>query len=310
MIEHELPLDENMGESFPGMTFEFPYLWIWGEMDEYIGGHVPWHWHEEVEFCYVLKGEVEYYMPNEVIALSEGDAMFVNSNVLHMIRSKEGCIGAIIIPQIINKLLLIGYHRSAFDNKYYRPIVTSENLPYYVMRHNDSYDEKMINIICSCYKCAENEEFGYEMNVRSDISKLWLMLYKRVEDQIVKQEHIQNKAGKRLKAMLTFINKHYTEKISLENIADAGCIGVRECIRSFKKNMNTTPFQYLQQLRIESAANMLLHSEASITEVALKNGFATSSHFSQLFKEYMQCTPKMYRNASRKNCKQSYLNKT
>ncbi len=303
MIEYELPLDEDMGESFPGMTFEFPYLWIWGEMDKYIGGHVPWHWHEEVEFCYLLKGEVEYHFPNKVIKLKEGDAMFVNSNVLHLIRSCEGCKGAIIIPQIVNKLLLIGYHRSVYDNRYYKPIVTCDNLPYYHLQGEE--DPQMIKILVDTYRCAEKEEWGYEIKVRNAMSDLWIQLYDRVQDALRDPGQIQNKTDKRLKQMIAFVNSHYAEKITLEDIAEVGCISVRECIRNFKKNMQITPFQYLQQLRIESAANMLMHSDLPITEIALKNGFASSSHFTQLFKENMHCTPRQYRNTERQNYKQS-----
>lgn len=305
MIEYELPLDENMDESFPGMTFEFPYLWIWGEMDKYIGGHVPWHWHEEVEFCYLLKGEVEYHFSNKIVKLEEGDAMFVNSNVLHLIKSCEDCKGAIIIPQIINKLLLIGYHRSVYDNKYYKPIVNCDNLPYYHLHGDDDTDSQMLRLLIDAYKLAEKEEFGYEVKVRNNISELWVRLYGQVREMLSKSGHIQNKTDKRLKQMIAFVNKHYMEKITLEDIAQVGNISVRECIRNFKKNMQITPFQYLQQLRVEFAANMLMNSDLSITEIALKNGFATSSHFTQLFKEYMHCTPKQYRNTGRQNYKQS-----
>lgn len=303
MIERELPLDEDMGESFPAMKFDFPYIWFWGEVDHYIGGHVPWHWHDEPEFCHVIKGEIEYHFPEHVYILKEGDAMFVNSNVLHMICPHNGYMGAIMIPQVFNKLLFIGYHRSAIDNKYYRPIVNSQNIPCYFMHKENFSDAEIVQLLDDCYHCAEAEKFGYEVQVRSYISQIWLRLYQALEPQLRTQESAQEKHHERLKLMLNHIHTHYAEKITLNNIANAASISERECIRSFKKYMQLTPFQYIQNYRIDSAANMLMHSEYSITEIAWKCGFESSSYFSKLFKQTMHCTPKMYRDTSRQNLK-------
>lgn len=301
MIEHELPLDEKQYESFPGMTFDFPYIWFWGEVDQYVGGYVPWHWHDEPEFCHILKGDVEYHLPGQTYVLSEGDAIFVNSNVRHMICPHNDCRGAIIIPQIFNKLLLIGYHKSDIDKKYYRPIVNSQNLECYIMRHENSNDSEMIKLLDQCYTYAKDENFGYELHVRNYISSLWLKLYCTVESQLNPGECARDKTNLLLNQMLEYIKNHYAEKISLKDIADSACISERGCIRYFQKNMQTTPLKYLQEYRIYSAANMLLHSELSITEIAFKTGFDTSSYFSKIFKEYMKCTPKTYRNTSRQN---------
>lgn len=303
MIEHELPLDENMSESFPAMTFDFPYVWFWGEMEAYVGGYVPWHWHEEPEFCHIIKGEVEYHLPQQVYALKAGDAIYVNSNVLHMIRPHNGCEGAVILPQVFNKLLLIGYHRSAFDMKYFRPIINAQNLPCYVMRHDNEEDAQMINLLDICYRCAEKEEFGYELQVRNYISSLWLKLYRIVEPQLRAQDNEQDKTNLRLKQMLAYIGENYSEKIMLKEIAASACISERECIRCFRKYMQLTPGQYLQEYRIDAAANLLMHTDLPVTEIALQCGFENSSYFSKIFKQLMHCTPKMYRDTSRQNDK-------
>lgn len=301
MIERELPLDENMGESFPAMRFDFPYIWFWGEVDEYIGGHIPWHWHEEPEFCHVLQGEVEYHLPQQTIVLTAGEGIFINANVLHMICSHNGCKNAIIVPQVFHELLLTGYHRSAIDVKYYRPITNAQNLPCYIMHPQNPDDAAMIRIMDNCYKCAGKEELGYELYVRTYISMLWFRLYNSVQPILRTQTQKQDKHNARLKQMLQYINEHYAENITLKEIAASANISERECIRCFRKCMQLSPFQYLQQYRIDLAANMLLHSDLPITEIALENGFQTSSYFSKTFKQYMHCTPRMYRNTSRQN---------
>lgn len=310
MIEHELPLDENLGESFPAMKFDFPYIWFWGVLEDYIGGHVPWHWHEEPEFCHVIKGEVEYHLPEEVLILKEGDGIYINSNVLHMICPHNGCTNAIILPQIFNKLLLTGYHRSAIDTKYYRPIINRKGFLSYFLNHNTPEQNNIIRLLNECYKIAEAEQEGYEIQVRNYISTIWMELFNEIRDSIKPSESLQDLNNTRLIQMLNYINDHFAEKITLQEIADSACISKRECIRCFKKCIQTTPFQYLLEYRIDVAANMLLHTEDSITEIALQTGFETSSYFSRNFKQYMQCTPKQYRDTSRTNVKLPSNSKT
>lgn len=309
MVEHVLSLDENLSQSFPAMNLYFPYLWFWGDLDNYIDEHVPWHWHAEPELCYVFQGEVEYHLPEEVIVLHPGDAIFVNSNVLHMICPHNGCKDSVIIAHIFNKLLFTGYHHSSIDEKYFRPITNCRSLLYYTFHQTDPSHNAIIQLMKECYLTAKMEQDGYEVEVRNYISSIWIRLYHQVKDLLQPANDTQDHNNLRLIQMLHYINEHYQEKISLQEIADAACIGTRECIRCFKKCLQTTPFQYLLEYRIDAAANMLLHSEASITEIAMQTGFESSSHFSRTFKQYMQCTPKQYRDTSGAGVKRPFNNK-
>jgi AraC-like DNA-binding protein len=69
--------------------------------------------------------------------------------------------------------------------------------------------------------------------------------------------------------------------------------------------MKLTPFKYLLEYRVEAAANMLLNTNSSITDIALQNGFETSSYFSRTFKTFMQCSPTEYRDTTRRNLSKS-----
>lgn len=301
MIEREVPLNEDLSENFPAMKFDFPYLWFWAEIDNYIGGYITWHWHDEPEFCHVLFGTIEYQTPNEIHILKAGDGIFINSNVLHKIIPHNNCKNAIMLPQVFNKLLLIGYHHSIFDTRYYAPITNCMYLKSYVLKSSIPSQAAILQFLHQCYLCAKRELPGYELQVRNHISQVWLMLYNEVKDQIKASGSGRYTDNTRTKLMLNYIQSNYNEKITLKNISAAANISERECIRCFKKNLNTTPFKYLMEYRIETAANMLLHTEKSLTEIALHTGFNTSSYFSRVFKEHMNCNPKKYRANTRKD---------
>ena len=297
MNDYDLPLNPDKSENFPSMNPAFPYVWFEGEVDLYIGGYVLWHWHEEPEFVYVLKGEIEYYVADKMYLLKEGQAMFINSNILHMIKNHSTTTQAVIVPQIFNKLFLIGFRRSVFDTHYYHPIVACPDLYCYVFLPSDSNSAQILNLLYKAYLSAKNAESGYEIYVRNYISEVWVLLYHAVKSKLHHESVSPDQTNDRLRLMLSYINSHYAEKISLKAIADSASISERECIRCFKKYMNLTPFKYLLEYRIDIAANLLLNSDLSITEIALQSGFDTSSYVSKTCKEFMQCSPKSYRNS-------------
>ena len=101
----------------------------------------------------------------------------------------------------------------------------------------------------------------------------------------------------RTKAAITYIMEHYEEPITLQDIADSIHISKSECCRCFKRCLQLTPFDYLLKYRIYSAVDLLAQdsSTLSISDIALKVGFNSSSYFNKLFKKYIGYTPSAYK---------------
>lgn len=92
----------------------------------------------------------------------------------------------------------------------------------------------------------------------------------------------------------------YKQELSLENIAAMFGISVRTLNRNFKKASGRSPMQYLQQVRIDNAKELLKTTNLSISEVAFNVGYPDSSYFSALFKKMISLSPKDYRRLVRK----------
>lgn len=71
-------------ELLPGFEKDFPYIASRAELDKYIGGYVPWHWHRTVELFYMESGSIEYDTPRGKILFPAGSGGMINPNVLHM----------------------------------------------------------------------------------------------------------------------------------------------------------------------------------------------------------------------------------
>jgi AraC-like DNA-binding protein len=98
---------------------------------------------------------------------------------------------------------------------------------------------------------------------------------------------------KRIVHAKLFIDKHYSEKIDLENIADEAHFSKYHFIRLFKDIYGKTPHHYLTQVRIDKAKTLLAEN-MSISEVCFSIGYESITSFSGLFKNIVGCKPSIY----------------
>ena len=94
---------------------------------------------------------------------------------------------------------------------------------------------------------------------------------------------------------ITYLEKHYTDKFSLDEIAGALYINKNYLARVFHKETGQTLLEYHNRLRCRKARELLADRSYSISVVAFKTGFASASLFSRIFKIYECCTPSQSR---------------
>ena len=96
-----------------------------------------------------------------------------------------------------------------------------------------------------------------------------------------------------------YIEAHFNEKFSLKKMA--GELYVNGCylLRVFKNHTGYTPLAYHNHIRCERAGELLLHSDKKISDIGGAVGFASSAHFTHVFKKERGVTPTEYRAAGR-----------
>lgn len=99
----------------------------------------------------------------------------------------------------------------------------------------------------------------------------------------------------RIAELVSYIQQHLTEPISIETLADRACLTKSYLIRNFRETIGLTPLQYILQKKIQKAQTMLLGTELSVTEVAHEVGFQDASYFIRLFHKNLGFTPQEYR---------------
>ena len=94
---------------------------------------------------------------------------------------------------------------------------------------------------------------------------------------------------------LAYIEEHFAEDLSLDALADRAHYSKNQFIRVFKQHYNMTPNKYVNQVRIDHAKDLLLHSDKNMTEIALDSGFGDSNYFSRMFKQCENMSPMQFR---------------
>lgn len=97
-----------------------------------------------------------------------------------------------------------------------------------------------------------------------------------------------------------FLREHYGDPITLKDLADAAELSNNYFGEYFRNITGKTPIRYLNEYRIERAAELLKRDEKSITEIALACGYNDLSYFIKTFRRHYGCAPRSYRSGQQK----------
>lgn len=296
MIIEKLETRENREEILAHMDKPFPHTSYYVEPEKFPGGIVPWHWHSDVEVMYVVQGRTELRTNAGVYLLSTGDAVFINSNVLHFQKPCSG-IKVIALNQVFDASLISGRHRSIFEQKYVEPLLGCQEIDVMLFKQSDVRQRRIIDFIKLAQDAADEQAFGYELVVRNYLSSMWLLLYQEAEKKLEEKKIHKASGENRLKHMMQYIQAHYMEKLLLKDIAHSANISEREALRTFQNHLNTTPFAYLMEYRLRMATIQLAQTTTPVSQIAYDCGFSSPSYFGKEFRAAMGCTASEYRRA-------------
>lgn len=260
---------------------------------------VYWHWHEEFEYIYVTGGTAQFLVADQNFILSAGDCLLINQNVIHRVKPYNDC-ECTYYSVVFHPSLFLDVSNSVIRSKFLDPISNNPHLKYYLLMSDNRNVDSFIALLRKIIQVNEQCSFGYELTTRALLCELWISTLQGAleRESIPMSENTQSILDEdRVKKILTYIATHYMEQISLEDIASSVHISKSECCRCFKRRLSITPFEYLIKYRIYSAAIMIVQNteRISVSEIAIKVGFNSSSYFNKMFRKYIGCTPTQFR---------------
>ncbi len=250
----------------------------------------PRHWHTDAEVIMPVDNSYRIVMDDSAYDLNADDIIFIPPGELHRIYSPSG--GCRIIMQFDCTLLysLKGFN-SAFDMFHPCIVVTPSSMP-------DIHGELASIIMDMASEYFSDQPFR-EALVYSMLIRFFSILgrnYVRMEERF---SNIKNpKQVEYIKLFVkvcNYINRHCTENIKVEDIANIAGFSKYHFARLFKQVMNMSWYDYLITRRIMQAEKLLADQDLSIMQVAMKSGFSSLATFNRVFRAKKNCTPSQYK---------------
>lgn len=287
----QINIEKNQKEIKAHGNYAFPVGINVEAIEAYEQGAFLWHWHPEIELTCVMSGEIEYHVNDKKYILTEGEGMFGNSNTLHAGYMKDGqeCT---YLSVTFHPRFLYGYENSVLQTKYINFITSNNAWPSLKLEKQIIWHQEIIQILRDIYELSKKPPLDYELEIHMLLMQIWKKLY-RYFNALPEKEPKPQRYLERLRDIISYVQEHYNQEITLDDVAGHVNICKSECCRFFKKHMGMTLFDYIMFLRIQNSLPLLREGE-SVTKAAGMAGFSSPAYYGQIFKRYMKCTPREY----------------
>lgn len=168
-----------------------------------------------------------------------------------------------------------------------------------------AYPGNLANLITDLISELQNKDLFYAESASLILQNILLYVaknsipYHNTQPDLPNAHSYEIKVPVDVSKIVTYLNTHYTETLEIGEIAEQLHLSHSRLIALFKKFETVTPKQYIINLRIRKARELLENSSLSISEIATTVGYPNALYFSRIFKKNTGISPTQYR---LKNC--------
>ncbi len=255
----------------------------------YFGVH--WHYHEEYELLYTIKGQGVRIVGDSMDHFNGNDLVFLGSGLPHLFKNEEknenvevdyivlkfsnhfNGVPIFTLPEFQNiaAFLKNSYRGMVFSN------ATIERIKPYIKALADAQEEdKMIGLIQVLKIFATENNFQHLSSENFSLK-------------------ISSKGEDRTQKVIDYISENYTKDITLDDLAAVAYMTTNSFCRYFKNRTGKTAFQFIREFRVNKACQMLINGEKSIGEICFDTGFNSFSSFNRIFKNLKNISASEYK---------------
>ncbi len=252
------------------------------------------HWHSYYEMVYISEGRILHHINSNTIEVKKGDFYIIDIKDAHSYEAIAGepcyLYNVLFYPEFIDTTLKYCYHFSQLIESYL--IKFDESIlkynPTKYLYHDD--DGTILELI----KKIEHEYYGQRHGctelMRCNLIEILILTMRKIidDEKYIKKNSITE-------YIIKYIEKNYTEKISLSDIALQLNYSLPYLSLRFKEDTGFLFSEYLQKKRIEESARLIANTTKKISDIASSVGYEDVKFFNKVFKKYMSSTPAAYR---------------
>ena len=250
----------------------------------------PVHFHPEYELNFIKNAKgAKRIVGDHIEEIDDIELVFVGPNLYHAWETyncKRNDIHEITI-QFDDKL----FDGSLLSRRIMQPIREMFNRSLHGVLYSKKTAEDLSDRICNISRLDGMDYFIEILSILYDLS---ISRNQRIlSTYTVDAEKFE--IDDKMQVVYDYIQKNYSEKITLEEISEVALMSPVSFSRFIKKRTNKTFVNYVNDIRIGYAARSLVEKDLSISEIAFRSGFNNIANFNRIFKSVKGVTPTKYR---------------
>ena len=229
------------------------------------------HWHNAIEFVFIVSGELQFSLNNETFLAGEGELVVINSAAVHSFTPNGAA----------------DYYFLVADDVFFKNNnLYSQNAPLEA-RITSGEAKRLFGRIIEEYE--RGDEYSNSA-ILSSLMALFIYLNRNHSLSGGAALPSEEKKIKMIRRAIVYLEEHYKEKLTVEEIAEALHFSKSYLSHSFKEITRYSLISYINLLRCQNARVMLL-AGSSISEAAAECGFSELSYFTRVFKKTLGILP-------------------
>lgn len=239
------------------------------------------HSHNYTELFYIVSGDGHFQISDQTFPVRKNQLIIVNPNIVHTELSYR------VHPLHYIVIGIEGLEITISGAKEGRYCV-------YTFEEDNDVLSSMQKILDEMH----DQKPGFETICQAYMDIIITQLIRKANVSVT-QVHARHFSGNRQCASIKhYIDHHYKENITLDQLAEIAGINKSYLGHSFKKEYGVSPINYLIACRILESKRLLTETDLTLRQIASIVGFSTSSYFSQIFRKSEGISPIDYRKAN------------
>lgn len=279
-------LEKHGTETFP-MTVNHDDLW------SFEGKNVPIHWHNDLEINLIREGEAVFQVYQKSYRVRTGEGFLLNRNVPHSC-SSPGNEHVRYSTILVRPDFLYGDFGSDVERKCFQPFLQNSAIPCIHLTGFDENGKEILQKLNQVEEAFDRKRFCYELKIKGLLCEAFAMILYGHRQELTKFVPANLQELERLEKMLNYLNMHFTEVISLQDLADQVHLSREVCCCLFKKMTGKTITGYLEEYRVNKSFSLVQSGQYSMTQITEMVGFSNPSRFASAFRKRFGCNPGEY----------------
>ena len=250
-----------------------------------------WHFHPEIELIYIHKGRGTRFIGNDVHRFEKDELCLVGSNLAHMWRCDpeyftEG-------SKLKLDVTVIYFNHDFLGDKFFN-IPELKNIDSLLQKAQQGIKIKgstklqVKELIAKLSKATGLERITTLLTI---LEKIAFSKEREYINTINNPGKIELAEADRLNKVFQYISDNFQRKITLDEIASVANLSAKAFCRYFKSKTRKTLSDFLLEVKVAHACNLILEKDISINQVCYDSGFNNLSNFNRYFKKLMNKTP-------------------